>query len=117
MDAFERSDAGAMAALMHQDVRITMPPYPFWFLGREMAERSFRNSFQPESPAHQGHIRLVPVAANRQPTLAGYVRRPGDTVYRAFGLDVFRIENGLVVELTAFETEHFEPFGLPLTLP
>jgi hypothetical protein len=30
---------------------------------------------------------------------------------------VFRIENGLVVELTAFETEHFEPFGLPLTLP
>jgi RNA polymerase sigma-70 factor (ECF subfamily) len=117
MDAFERSDAGAMAALMHEDVRITMPPYPFWFLGREMAERSFRNSFQPESPAHQGHIRLVPAAANRQPTLACYVRRPGDTVYRAFGLDVFRIENGLVVELTAFETEHYEPFGLPLILP
>jgi RNA polymerase sigma-70 factor (ECF subfamily) len=60
---------------------------------------------------------LVPTAANRQPTLAGYVRRPGDTAYRAFGLDVFRIENGLVVELTAFETDNFEPFGLPPILP
>ncbi|HEU4947545.1 MAG TPA: sigma-70 family RNA polymerase sigma factor [Kribbella sp.] len=117
MAAFERSDAAAMAALMHEDVRITMPPYPFWFLGREMAERAFADSFRPESAGHQGHIRLVPAAANLQPTLAGYVRRPGDTIYRAFGVDVFRIENGLVVELTAFETERFDLFGLPPTLP
>jgi RNA polymerase sigma-70 factor (ECF subfamily) len=117
MAAFERSDAAGMAALMHEDVRVTMPPYPFWFLGREMVERACAASFRPETPGHQGHIRLVPAAANRQPTLAAYVRRPGDGVYRAFGLDVFRVEDGLIAELTAFETTAFAAFGLPPTLP
>ena len=42
--------------------------------------------------------------------------RPGETVYRPFGLEVFRIENGLIVELTAFETGEFSAFGLPARL-
>lgn len=39
MDAFERADPAGLAALMHEDIRITMPPYPFWFSGRANAER------------------------------------------------------------------------------
>jgi RNA polymerase sigma-70 factor, ECF subfamily len=117
MEAFERSDADAVAALMHVDVRVTMPPWPFWFLGRDVLRAALADSFDPVSPTHPGHLRLVPAAANRQPTLAAYVKAPGDTRYRPFGISLLRIEDGLVAELTAFEgPELFEAFGLPPAL-
>ena len=41
-----------------------------------------------------GDWRLVPTQANRMPTAASYLRRPGDTEFRAFKFDVLRIEGG-----------------------
>jgi len=34
----------------------------------------------------------------------------------AYKLDVLRIEQGLIAEITTFEGHLFEPFGLPSTL-
>jgi RNA polymerase sigma-70 factor (ECF subfamily) len=51
------------------------------------------------------------------PALAGYVQRPGTSVYRAQNLDVLRIEAGQIVEITTFEPHLLPAFGLPLTLP
>ncbi len=53
------------------------------------------------------------VAANRQPALANYLRRRGDTEFRALSLDVLRIEDGLVAEVTTFDPALFGRFGLP----
>ena len=41
-----------------------------------------------------GDWRLVPTQANRMPTAASYLRRPGDSEFRAFKFDVLRIEDG-----------------------
>jgi RNA polymerase sigma-70 factor (ECF subfamily) len=63
-----------------------------------------------------GQWRLVPTWANRQPAAACYLRRPGETGYQAFSIDVLRVEDGKVVEITAFAAELFPAFGLPATL-
>ena len=67
-------------------------------------------------PNRDGDWRLVPTMANRMPTAASYLRRPGDTQFRAFKLDVLRIEDGAIAEITTFGTALFPAFGLALTL-
>jgi RNA polymerase sigma-70 factor, ECF subfamily len=59
----------------------------------------------------------VPVWANRQPAMAGYLRRPGESAHRAQVLNVLRVAGGQIVEITAFAPEVFAAFDLPATLP
>jgi hypothetical protein len=47
------------------------------------------------------------------PTAASYLRRPSDSVFRAFKFDVLRIEAGLIAEITTFGMELFSAFELP----
>jgi RNA polymerase sigma-70 factor (ECF subfamily) len=47
------------------------------------------------------------------PTAASYLRKAGDTEFRAFKFDVMRIEHGKVAEITTFGPELFGVFGLP----
>ena len=64
-------------------------------------------------PDRDGDWRLVPTSANRLPAAASYLRRPGDTVFRAFKLDVLRIHDGAIAEITTFGYSRFPAFGLP----
>jgi hypothetical protein len=42
-----------------------------------------------------------------------YLRRPGDTLFRALALEVLRVEDGQVAEITDFgDTSLFAKFGL-----
>jgi RNA polymerase sigma-70 factor (ECF subfamily) len=102
MDALERADADALTELLREDARATMPPSPSWHDGRDAIMTAARQSLAPDSPDHIGRWRLVPIGANLQPAVAAYLRRPGDTEYRAFGIDVLRVEDGKVAEITAF---------------
>jgi RNA polymerase sigma-70 factor (ECF subfamily) len=54
--------------------------------------------------------------ANRMPTAASYFRRPGTTTFRAFKLDVLRIEGGAIVEITTFGRSMFPAFRLSPTV-
>ncbi len=63
-----------------------------------------------------GEWRLVPTRANRQPAAASYLRKRGETEWRAFKLDILRCEDGGVAEITTFGAELFEQFGLPAVL-
>ncbi|MFI7030340.1 RNA polymerase subunit sigma-70 [Microbispora rosea] len=112
MAAYEAADAAAVAALLAGDARSSMPPYPFWFEGREAITAPLADSFDPASPGFQGRFRMLPVGANRQPAVASYARRPGDAAYRAFALTLVRVEGGLVAEITSFGPELFAAFGL-----
>jgi RNA polymerase sigma-70 factor (ECF subfamily) len=117
MDATDRADVAALTALLREEVRLTMPPYPTWFEGREQIATAFALSTNPAEPAYQGQFRTVATAANRQPAVAAYVRRPGDSEYRALGLDVLRLEGDQVIEITRFvSADLFAAFGLPPTL-
>jgi RNA polymerase sigma-70 factor (ECF subfamily) len=48
--------------------------------------------------------------------VGGYVQRPGTTVYSAQNLDVLRIEDGRIAEITTFEPHLLPAFGLPLKI-
>jgi RNA polymerase sigma-70 factor (ECF subfamily) len=113
IDAHERSDAAAVAALLSEDVRVTMPPEPA-LDGRDAVMTLFADvAFADSAP---GDWRLVPTWANRQPAAANYLRRPGETEFRALALDVLRFEDGKLAEITVFRGDLFPTFGLPLTL-
>jgi RNA polymerase sigma-70 factor (ECF subfamily) len=108
--AHERLDAEAAMAIAAQDLRVTMPPQPRCFDGAEAIR-----PLMAEAVA-MGEWRLIPVGANRMPAAASYLRRPGDSVFRAFKFDVMRIEAGMIAEITTFNADLFPAFGLQLTL-
>jgi len=113
MDAHERCDAAAAVAIAAQDIRITMPPYGLCYEGLNAFSPLLERAFGEE---RDGDWRLVPTQANRMPTAASYLRRPGDSQFRAFKFDVLRIEDGAIVEITTFGTALFPAFGLPPAL-
>jgi RNA polymerase sigma-70 factor (ECF subfamily) len=117
MDATDRADPAALAVLLRDEVRLTMPPFPTWFEGREEIVRAFELSTDRTSSSYLGRLRTVATAANRQPAVAAYVQRPGAAQYRALGVDVLRLEGDRVIEITRFvNADLFAAFGLPSTL-
>jgi RNA polymerase sigma-70 factor (ECF subfamily) len=106
----ESGDAAAAAELMREDIRVTMPPQPIVYDGRAALAPLFGIADS------MGDWRLVPTRANRQPAAASYLRKPGETEWRAFKFDILRCEDGGIAEITTFDSTLFEQFGLPLTL-
>ena len=107
IDAHERCDGEAAVAISAQNLRITMPPNPFFFEGIDQIAPLLQKALA------EGDWRLVPTVANRMPTAASYLRRPGDSEFRAFKFDVLRIEGGKIAEITTFGAALFPEFGLP----
>ena len=113
VDAHERADVDALAALLREDARLSMPPHATWFDGREAILIASQQGFEPEF----GHVRSVATGANLQPAVAHYLREPGASEHRPLAIDVLRIEGGLVAEITSFVSpELFGAFGLPPVL-
>jgi RNA polymerase sigma-70 factor (ECF subfamily) len=117
MAAHERADVTAFAALLSEDVRLSMPPLPHCFAGRAEVAAFAENALGPTSPLYRGQWRGVPVRANRQPAMAGYLRLPGQSVYQAQVLTVLRIDDAEITEITVFQPDVFGAFDLPATLP
>jgi len=113
IDAHERCDAAAALAIAAEDMRVTMPPAPYVFEGLEQIARLMERAFGEN---REGDWRLLPSMANRMPMAASYLRRPGDTVFRAYKSDVLRIRDGKIAEITTFGYILFPHFGLPMTL-
>jgi RNA polymerase sigma-70 factor (TIGR02960 family) len=109
-------DPDAVAALLTSDVVLTMPPNPFWFTSRDAMMTFVRQSLDPASPAYFGEWKHLPTRANRMPAVAGYVRRPGTTIFRAQTLDVLRMRDGKIAQITTFEPHLLPAFGLPLVI-
>ena len=114
IDAHERCDAAAAAAIASTDIRVTMPPAPYLYDGISTVAELLERAFGPE---REGDWRLVPTTANRMPAAASYLLKPGDTEFRAFKLDVLRVEDGRIAEITTFGYSRFPFFGLPPILP
>jgi RNA polymerase sigma-70 factor (ECF subfamily) len=110
IDAHERLDTEAAIAIAARDIRVTMPPAPWCFDGPDAIRPLMAEA------ASMGEWRLIPVGANRMPAAASYLRRPGDSEFRAFKLDVMRIEAGVIAEITTFNADLFPAFGLSPTL-
>jgi RNA polymerase sigma-70 factor, ECF subfamily len=115
MDAVERADLTAVAALLAEDVHTTMPPYPAWSRGREAVMTAYAESWDPASPLYAGRFRLRETRANAHPAAAVYLRAPGAVDYRATAIIVLRISGERIEEIHAFhDPALFPAFGLPL---
>jgi hypothetical protein len=110
IDAHERYDPAAIVRISAADIRVTMPPYPYCFQGLDSMAPLFERAFGAD---RDGDWRLLPTAANRMPAAGSYLRRPGDTLFRPFKLDVLRVDDGLIAEITTFGPAQFPALGLP----
>jgi RNA polymerase sigma-70 factor (ECF subfamily) len=99
MDAWKRTDVDALAALLKEDAQLTMPPTPGWFFGRDAILRFY--SRYPFRIAASEHLH-VPTRANRQPAHAIWRRVDPGTPPEPFGIEVLRIEDGLIAEIHYF---------------
>ena len=68
-DAWERHDVDAVVAMLTDDARMTMPPWPSWYRGRD-AIATFLRSWPL---AHRKRWQLLHTGANGQPAVAGYL--------------------------------------------
>jgi RNA polymerase sigma-70 factor (ECF subfamily) len=116
IEAHQQADVAAFASILREDVRQVMPPHLLLYDGRDSVATRFTRYIDPDSPEYPGHIRLVPTAANRQPSAATYLRHPGGAEHRLIGLSVLDVEDGLVVGIVSFGVDLLGSFGLPPTL-
>ncbi|XVQ89892.1 RNA polymerase subunit sigma-70 [Microbispora siamensis] len=114
ISAHQRGDYHGMIALMHEDIRVTMPPHPMCYHGHKSLLPLFDRAF---ANGGMGQWRLRPVWANHQPAAISYLQRPGDTEFRAFKIDVMRATDRKICEITTFGPELTASFSMPSTLP
>ncbi|WP_410791719.1 sigma-70 family RNA polymerase sigma factor [Kribbella sp. C-35] len=110
IDAHQRCDAAAAIAIASEDLRISMPPDRLSFDGLTACLPLFERGLGPN---RDGEWRLVPTSANRLPAAASYLMRPGDSIWRAFKLDVLWVDDGKITEIMTFGYSRFPAFGLP----
>jgi RNA polymerase sigma-70 factor (ECF subfamily) len=91
-----------------------MPPEPGRFVGREAIVQCWIDGGLGTDAF--GDIRSLVTSANRQPAVACYARKPGDDRHRAFAIDVLRIEDGAIADITTFDGRLVPAFGLPTEL-
>jgi RNA polymerase sigma-70 factor (ECF subfamily) len=111
IDAHERADAEAAIAITREDIRVTMPPHPYLFDGLDQVAPLMSDGLKTP-----GEWRLLATSANRMPAAACYLREWDKTEFRAFKIDVLRMVDGKVAEVTTFNSTLFPEFGLPATL-
>ena len=108
-DASVAADLDAIAAMMRDDVRYSMPPWEGLVVGRDAVVADWTANGYPEMTG----LRAVPTAVNRQPAVAHYLWREQEAAYVALTLDVLRISGGTVTEVTIFDADRFGSLGLP----
>jgi len=114
VSATERGDVPALTAMLQHDVRFSMPPEPGVYVGRdEVVGGWVKGGF---GSAWFGDFRCLLTRANEMPAVACYVRKPGAAHFYPLALDVLRIEDGRLTDITAFEYPDFTAFGLPTHL-
>src|SRR5690349_406386 len=95
--AFENADIAALTELLRDDAVLEMPPLPAWFTGPEPIGLFLRAHVLRQP----GDFRMLPVAANGQPALAGYRRGP-DGLYHANMIEVLTISASRITHIAAF---------------
>lgn len=110
--AYQSGDVDALVALLTADVRVSMPPIPLEYQGRDVVARFFATVFHPDRTSD-----LVPTRANGQPAFGVYLHSRGGGIRHGAGLYVLTVTGGRICALTRFDNSVLPSFGLPLSLP
>src|SRR5438105_10987618 len=97
VDAWERCDIEAFAAMLTRDATFAMPPLASWYRGRDAIRRWAIG--WPLSG--EWSWRALPTVANAQPALGFYAWNAADGGFRPFALNVLALSGGQVAEVTA----------------
>jgi RNA polymerase sigma-70 factor (ECF subfamily) len=112
--AFERYDIETLTSLIREDAIQSMPPFDLWLEGRD----DIFTWWLGPGIGCKGSRVVATVDANGAPAFGQYKPNPDGEGYVPWALQVLRLEDGRIAELTFFlETETLFPlFGLPLRL-
>ncbi|MFG1740595.1 RNA polymerase subunit sigma-70 [Micromonospora chalcea] len=112
-DAAVAKDVAALAAMMRDDVRCSMPPTPGLQIGRDAVVADWvADGFES-----LGSMRALPTAVNRQPAVAFYLWEESDGAYLPLTVDALRVTGGAITEIVTFHADQFPRLGLPERLP
>jgi RNA polymerase sigma-70 factor (ECF subfamily) len=105
VDAWERNDVQAFAAMLTEDATFAMPPLASWYSGREGIAAWAR------SWPMAGTWRWKPllVRANGQPALAFYAWDDAEQTYLPFALKVLSFRGEQISDVVAFIARSAEP--------
>ena len=98
VDAWERCDVEAFAAMLAEDATFAMPPLASWYQGRDGIAQWAAG--WPLSGAWRW--RTVFTRANGQPALAFYAWDDGEQAYMPFALNVLTLRGSSFFHVTAF---------------
>jgi RNA polymerase sigma-70 factor (ECF subfamily) len=114
VEAFERYDVDALAALLRDDATLSMPPYTLWLRGPEAIKAWFLGRGIGCSGS-----RLVPTAANGHPAFGQYRPGPPGRPHQPWSLIVLELDGDRIAAMNHFldTTSLFPRFGLPPELP
>ncbi len=112
--AWERSDVNAVVAMLTEDARMTMPPLPSWYSGREQVA-----VFLAGGPlAGVQRWRLIPARANGQVAFGAYAWDDQTQAFMPHAVNMVTLRGTRIEEITAFLTPGaFRRLGLPGTIP
>jgi RNA polymerase sigma-70 factor (ECF subfamily) len=110
--AYQSGDVDALVALLTDDVRVSMPPIPLEYQGRDVVARFYATVFHPDRTYD-----LVPTGANGQPAFGAYLHTRSGRIRHGAGLLVLTVTRGRICALTRFDNDVLPQFGLPLSLP
>jgi len=112
--AWEQGDVQAFAALLAEDVVLSMPPVAEWYVGPAATADFFRWA---TGPGGGGPFRLVPTRANGAIAFGVYGAGPSGPGSRAFLLSHLLADPNGITAITSFMNPGLFPaFNLPLTL-
>ena len=109
--AWHACDIPALAALLREDVELSMPPQAIRILGREQVAGFFATV---PADGRLDLIRLVITRANGDPALAAYVPDESTQSHRGYGIMVLTLADDQIATITGFpDPDLFPLFDLP----
>jgi len=109
--AYESGDVDALVALLTADVRVSMPPVPLEYQGRDVVARFYASVIPSRT------YDLVATRANGQLAFGAYLRAPTGGIRHGTGLLVLTLTGDRISAVTRFDNSVLPWFGLPRSLP
>jgi RNA polymerase sigma-70 factor, ECF subfamily len=119
VNAWERGDVDAIAAMLADEATLTMPPMATWYRGADVFVFLTEWAFSGRVYNAEGNrrVRVLPTSANGQPAFGTYSWDPERGVHLPTVLQVLTLRDGRIEEITGFvNPEIFASFGLPAEL-
>ncbi|WP_330185035.1 sigma-70 family RNA polymerase sigma factor [Nocardia sp. NBC_01503] len=111
--ALENGDADTLVALLTEDVTWSMPPLSHWYRGRAAV-----TDFAVQVPLSGcGAWQHIPITANGQAAVAGYLWSEDAGAYLGWSVNVFTLRDSKIADITSFiGPEHLAAFDLPISV-